>query len=128
MPRFADASFCTTQNARSVVTCIECRKPRVLYAKQKLSQRHALTLAIALSEDDLYTCRSPLLAPDHPLVEKVMLRKNLSCLSPIELPYYGASDIGRKDLCTHCGNEGGEIDSNLKKQYKTVLPFIKHAM
>lgn len=30
-PPFGDCSLCTTQNARSTVTCTECRKPRVLY-------------------------------------------------------------------------------------------------
>ena len=111
VPQFADATLCTTQCARSVVACVECRKPRVLCAKQKLSRRHELSLATALSEFD-YTCGSPLLAPDHPLVDKVMLRENLSCVSPIELPHYGTCDVGWQDICTHCGNEGGEIDSD----------------
>ena len=83
-----------------------------------------MSLAVAMSEFDLYTCGAPLLPPNHPLIHTVMLRGNLTCASPIELPFYGTSaDVGRKDLCAHCGIEGGEIDNELKKCFKTVLPI-----
>lgn len=42
-------SVITAQNARALVTCVECRKPRVLYSKQKLSQRQQVTPALTLS-------------------------------------------------------------------------------
>ena len=35
------------------------------------------------------------------LVEKVYVRANLTCLSPIEIPYYSAK---YEDICHHCGN------------------------
>ena len=41
---------------------------------------------------------------------------------PVEIPYYGA-DVGRKDICGHCGCAEAQIDLELKKIYKTVLPM-----
>ena len=38
-------------------------------------------------------------------------------------PYYGNSDLGRRDVCSHCGNINAEVNSELKKVYKTVLPI-----
>ena len=112
---------CSTQNARSTVSCIECTKPRVIYSKHKLTQRQELSLAIAVSAYE-YTCGSFLLPPSSPLQSYITLRPQLQCSLPIEIPYFGAS-LGRKDLCAHCGDPDGVTDAELKKSYKTVLPI-----
>ena len=54
----------------------------------------------------------------------VDVRPNLNCAIPVEIPYYGAN-VGRKDICGHCGCAETQIDLELKKnkQYKTVLPM-----
>ena len=46
---------------------------------------------------------------------------SVPCLSKI--PCYGGENLGRKDLCAHCGTEGGVTDANLRKKYKPVLPI-----
>jgi hypothetical protein len=124
-PIFGKNSMCTAQCARSSVTCIECRKPRVIYSKLKLSERQNVSLALLLSEFD-YTCGAPLTPPRHSLHGRVMCRDNLTCIMPIEIPYYGSQvDVGRKDLCCHCGVEDGLLDNDLKTSYKTVLPMCQ---
>ncbi|PJE77315.1 hypothetical protein CI610_03768 [invertebrate metagenome] len=52
---------------------------------------------------------------------KALVRMTLTCANPIEVPFYSAS-LGRLDLCYYCGGCDGEVDQELKKQYKTVLP------
>lgn len=49
------ASLYTAQNARYTVECCECRKPRVIYSKNKLTERQIMKLAVSLSEAD-YCC------------------------------------------------------------------------
>ncbi|XP_070559193.1 uncharacterized protein [Ptychodera flava] len=119
-PQCSNITF-SAQTARASLQCVECRKPRVIYAKTKLSQTDQIKLAILMSEND-YTCGAELSPPDHRLHEKVALRPHLSCAVPVEIPYYGA-DVGQKDVCAHCGCDEAQIDAELKKQYKTVLPM-----
>lgn len=122
-PHFGDYSLCTTQNARSVVNCMECRKPRVLYSKIKLSERQKVSLALLISEFE-YSCGAPITPPRHSLHGKVVTRSNLSCATMIEIPFYGSS-LGRKDTCSHCGSEGGTVCPELKARFKTVLPLCE---
>ena len=122
-PPFGDCSLCTTQNARSTVTCTECRKPRVLYSKFKLTERQKVSLAIILSEFE-YSCGAPITPPGHSLHGKVLTRSNLSCASLLEIPLYG-SGLCRKDLCSHCGSAGGTECQNLKGKFRTVLPLCE---
>ena len=52
------------QNARGVVRCVECSKPRFYYCKNKLSSRQLNILLVrAVTEFD-YTCGAPLSDPD----------------------------------------------------------------
>lgn len=120
IPRCSN-SVITAQNARALVNCVECTKPRVLYSKQKLSQRQEVTLALSLSEYD-YTCGGPVLSPNNSLAKCIQIRTEISCISPIEVPYY-SSGIGRGDLCAYCATEDSQCNMELKKKYKTVLPL-----
>ena len=82
-----------------------------------------MMLAKSVSNYD-YTCGSHLFSPTETrkLALSMALRPNLQCAMHIEISYYG-SDIGRKDLCSHCAMEGGIVDAELKKRFKTVLPI-----
>ena len=113
----------SAQTARAVAVCVECRKPRVIYSKNKLSERQKVLLAVSLSEYE-YSCGSSLFAPSVTgnLKRSMCLRPNLQCILPVEIPYYG-SDLGRKDLCGYCGIEETATDTGLKEQYQTVLPL-----
>ena len=122
-PNFAEYTMCTGQNDRAVATCTECRKPRVVYSKTRLSETHKIILATLLSEY-VYTCGAPLTPPDSILFSTVMTKINLQCGAGIEMAYYSTgSNIGRKDICCHCGIEESKILIQLKAQYKTVLPI-----
>ena len=116
-----DASTFTGQNARLTVECKECKKPRVIYSKVKLTDRYKLQIAILCSEYD-YTCGSPLTPPEHPLHGKTLVRLNIDCTSPIETGYY-SSKMSRGDLCYYCGATESLADENLKKSYITVYPL-----
>ena len=120
-----DPFLYTGQNARGVVRCVECRKPRVYYCKNKLSSRQLILLDRAVTEFD-YTCGAPLSDPDDTksVLKYVAVRKNLSCSHPIELAYYSSS-IGKADICCYCGEENAYRDLELKKKYKTVLPICQ---
>ena len=113
----------SAQTARAVAVCIECRKPRVIYSKNKLSERQKVVLAVGLSEFE-YSCGSSLFPPSVPgsLKQSMSLKPNLQCVMPVEISYYG-SDLGRKDLCAYFGIEEALTDTELKKQFMTVLPL-----
>ena len=124
-PNFAESTMCTGQNAQAVATCTECRKPRVVYSKSGLSEPHKIILATLLSEY-VYTCEAPLTPPDSILFSRVMTKMNLQCGVGVEMAYYSTgSNIGRKDICCHCGIEEGKVLIELKSQYKTVLPICE---
>ncbi|XP_052286545.1 uncharacterized protein LOC127882125 isoform X2 [Dreissena polymorpha] len=113
-----DTSLYTTQNARALVTCVECRKPRVIYCKQRLTERSRLSLAITLSELD-FVCGSPITKPSSKLTVSC---RPCECATPVEIPYYGSA-LGQTDVCAFCGSSGGEVDQDLKLNFKTVLPL-----
>ena len=120
---YGESSIFTALNAQAVTECVECRKPRFLYSKSKLTERQRVQLVLALSEHD-YTCESPPTSPSHGLHGKVYMRLNINCENPIEIPYY-STDIGRHDLCCYCAADSISVDQELKKQFKTVLPVCE---
>ena len=117
-----DPTICSAQNARSFVVCIECEKPRVVYSRHRLTDRQQMSITLAISDDYEYTCGSVLLPPSSPHYKTIMCRLGICCETPIQLPYY-ASGLGKSDLCCYCASEDGEVEQELKRKYKTVLPL-----
>lgn len=76
-----------------------------------------------MSEFD-YTCGGPIADPSVGLLKTVFVRQKLTCAYPIETPFYG-SPFAKLDICTFCTNDNGNIDVNLKRRYKTVLPVCE---
>ena len=111
----------TAQTARLLCICSECRKPRVIYSRHKVSNRQSTMISNALEEFD-YTCGAPILEDDHKLYNAFAVRVALTCSTHVEFAYYGAS-LGPKDLCGICGITKGDAKLELKKSYKTVLPI-----
>jgi hypothetical protein len=114
-----DPYLYTTQHARLVAICVECRKPRVVYSKNKLTVRQQANLQRDIDESD-FTCGSP-------VTESILIHakaRPLGCNDPVEVCYYG-SNLGQLDLCAHCGQSGGEVSQELKKKFKTVLPICE---
>ena len=75
--QFAPSAMTSTQNARFLVTCVECRKPRILYSLHKLTERQKVSLAVSMSEYN-YTRGAPVLPPSNALYCKVMVRASLT--------------------------------------------------
>ena len=119
-------SLFTAQNARSVVDCVECNKPRVVYSRMRLSERQKIAFLLSVSEYP-YSCGGPIFPPDHPQKDKIMTRPNLCCAMPVEVPYYGGN-VGRPDVCAYCGVIGAEKNLALPLQYKTVLPCCEQCL
>ncbi|WAR27046.1 hypothetical protein MAR_012750 [Mya arenaria] len=119
-----EASMYTAQHARATIECTECRKPRVIYGKQKMSSREEVSFAILVSGFD-YTCGAPITPPESSLHGKYVARQMLVCNTPLELAYYSSNISSPKDTCAHCGIGEGVVDLQLKKRYKTVLPLCE---
>jgi len=121
----ADSGTYTGQNARTIIECVECRKPFVVYANGATwCSRYKFELALLLSNND-YTCGSPITRPNHVLHGKIFTCLEMSCSSYIELSYYSTTnDIGTKSgLCCYCAAENTVRDADLTLKYKTVLPL-----
>jgi hypothetical protein len=121
-----DASIFTVQCAKDVVNCIECRKPRVVYSKHRLTGRQSATLKALLTEVE-YSCGDVIDTPwstDQTHHNTVYTKIPMTCADAIEIPYYSA-ELGRKDICCYCCNDSVATDESLLKKFKTVLPLCK---
>ncbi|KAL3856739.1 hypothetical protein ACJMK2_011462 [Sinanodonta woodiana] len=58
---------------------------------------------------------------------KVFVRLQLSCAVHIEFPYY-ASNIGRPDICSHCGAIGAEKSQEMTGRFCTVQPLCQQCL
>ena len=116
-----DSSLYTVQCAKSTVVCIECRKPRLIYSKHRLTDRQQLALSMLLSEVE-YSCGDQLTIPGHSLHTTTYVRVPMGCADAIETQYY-ATGYGRMDICCYCCQEDVATDSLLQKKFKTVLPI-----
>ena len=89
----------TAQNAKAVIVCTECFKPRVIYGKKLISnEMQEMTNLIA---DILFTCGSPL-GHEGDIFKKITVRHNIDCSTPMEVSYYAAS-MANAPACYHCG-------------------------
>ena len=95
-------------NTRLTLECSECSKPRLIYSKNKLA--HAdIKMFSNIMNDLLFTCGASLSefpvfgdSKKH-LMEKLYVRQNLNCQTPVETLYYSA-DI-YPQCCCHCGSK-----------------------
>lgn len=95
-------SLCTVQNARLLVKCVECRKPRVVHSQLRLTEMQQCSLACGLGEYD-FTCGSPLIPPTNPLFKTVMWRKHHYLQNHrLNLPMIYSSGLGHSDTCCYC--------------------------
>ena len=117
-----DPAICSAQNARSVILCVECEKPRVVYSRHRLTHRQQMPLTLTISNEYEYTCGSVLLPPSNPHYKTIMCRTEITCETPIQLPFY-RSGLGKPELCCYCASEDGVVDQVLNKKFQTVLPI-----
>jgi len=57
-------------------------------------------------------------------LKSVFVREKLICGYPVETHYYSII-FAKLDVCTFFASDGGNIDTELKKRYKTVLPICE---
>ena len=99
----------TCRNIAKVVLYSECLRPRVLYSQKKVSYGERTVVRRTL-EQMLYSCGSkldiePVILGGDPssaatVFTRVMVRLNLTCSNPVEVPYYSSECF--EDICVHC--------------------------
>ena len=95
----------SAKNVDLVIQCHECEKWRLIHSKHVLKPREKAELRQILQEIQ-YSCGSGLQNiehDEHSVLQKVFTRLNLTCSSPIEIPYYGTNS--HEPLCFYCGSE-----------------------
>ena len=105
----------TARTVQLVARCVDCEKPRVIYASQKLTETEKVLLQQLLDLFE-YSCggslqelKSPDDCPENELLEKVYVRANITCTSAVEIPYFSVGCF--KDVCYNCG-----IVNNIDRQ------------
>ena len=93
-------------NTRLKIECSECCKPRLVYSKFKITKPDTRAFKNVM-DNVLYTCGAsltefPANENQSPVMEKLFVRRNLTCLTPVEALYY-SSDI-YPECCSHCGS------------------------
>ena len=99
-----------SKNVDRLIQCHECDKWRLIYSKKALNAAEKKEVEKIL-EDIQYSCGSGLQNIEHDdssVLHKIFTRLNLSCLSPIEIPYY--TNNKTEPLCFYCSSE--DIDSS----------------
>ena len=94
--------------------CTECNKPRVLYSSRKLLSNDQENLDRVLS-DTSFSCGTTLKdyitdeTGDGHILNHVFGRKNVSCNSRTETPYYSCNSF--PNICIHCGKNEDLLDT-----------------
>ena len=71
-----------------------------------------------------YLCGCQITPDVSSLAGTVFTRLDITCDSPVEWSYYGATKVPvHKDMCAYCGVLGADTDQQLLKVFKTVLPL-----
>ena len=118
----------TAINVGKIVKSIHCLKSRVVYAKKKLSDVHKWSMKCMLN-DFQYVCGT--VFHDLPTDDKnkdsfvlgmIHCRENLTCESPMEIPYYSSKLF--KNLCFYCVQERNLMPSNMEfySQFTSCQP------
>ena len=93
-----------------VITCTECKKPRLLHSKTKIKKENGPG-AKRMMEKVMYMCGSILSEflgngadKDERFLQSIFVRENISCSSKMELPYYSVECY--PIVCVYCGTGG----------------------
>ena len=125
-----NSEFLNKDRSKMWVQCGLCKKPRVVFAKVKMSNDLADRVTAALEESIDYTCGTPSLAcADDPTIDEVVcMRANLTCRDPVEFQYYTKQNA---PVCCHCGCTPStdepfpDIPEDVTNRYREVLVMCK---
>ena len=79
-------SLLTVIKVRNTINCVDCQKPRCIYAGEVLSPSQATALQ-HIKGAEMYKCGSVLFPPTHGLHGLVIVRTTLACEMPVESNY-----------------------------------------
>ena len=106
----------TATNIGFTITCVSCRKPRLLHSQTKVTDAEKRSLKRVLFNGYQYICGSSLQDimldtrnRDVVVIGKVFCRKNLSCSVSIEIPYYSKLF---QSICIYCATSKGLLPLN----------------
>lgn len=74
-----------------------------------------------LKDENVHTCGSELFTPDHSLAESVVVRVGITCQSPMETQYYGATTVHFPEACYHCGEVEPDMINTCKISNSSLL-------
>ena len=115
--------------ARSLITCAECARPRVIYAQFQLDSRQQVLLD-TVTNLSVYQCGDPLHHEENSSVDKLgdgranrLYMKKHTCHSIVERAYYSCKRF--PDVCSHCGDSAdlATASEEVKARWKVVLPI-----
>lgn len=131
----SEAKACDKENrkllvaskVRAVLVCVECMKPRCVYAAGALTPDEKRCLK-PLINSRVYSCGCELFPPEHPLHSSVIVRQAINCSDPMEAQYYSATCMSFPPVCWFCGSPEevlaeDELVRSLKDEYAVVRPI-----
>src|SRR5207249_78083 len=101
---------------RDFAFCIFCSKLRCIFSQRMLENPDRELLQVAM-KTFAYTCGSLIVPEDHSLYNKIFVRMNLTCNSPIEQVYYSCK-VEHSQICYYCGEEENLIELSQEILYR----------
>lgn len=91
---------------------------------QYVLTRAELISVQSVKESAVYVCGAELFSSEDPIYNKVYVRRNLECESPIEFAYF-SSNLSLPLVCFYCGCFNATRNKDLLKKFKSVMPLCE---
>jgi hypothetical protein len=98
----------TVKNVCSVVTCAECKKPQLMFARKSLKENEEKSLKRTLTGLK-FICGTSFQEfvidtknEEINVLGRVFVRENICCMSIVKKPYFSCNFL--KKECIHCGS------------------------
>ena len=116
------------QKVRALIKCALCRKPRFIYSNTKLTSNVKANVEIIISDGE-YACGGSFTDDESYLRQSVVVRRQLTCTSPLETMYF-SSTIGFPVVCCQCGGASGTslVDDAETKALKRKFTVVAVSM
>ncbi len=120
------AAALAAQRVRQIVNCVDCNKPRCIFAAKRLTAAQQQQLDLLL-EDLYFTCGSPILPEGHALWGVVYSNEKLLCAADVCSAYYDSEARRLTEpgppVCVHCASTENLVDlTELRKKHAKVRP------